>query len=99
MTSPVIITAVIRLIVGGLAAFFAILLLPRIRNAAWICVISGVIITYAGIVYDMLILFGVIGGNEVMIAGISVLPLLFELLPLLLYCLGFIITILHRRRY
>ncbi len=99
MTSPVIIAAAIRLITGGFAAFFAIILWPRIRDAAWMCIIGGVIITYAGIIYDMLILFGVLSGNELVVSGISVLPLAFELVPLLLYSIGFIIMGVRKRKY
>jgi len=98
VTSPVIITAVIRLLVGGVAAFCAIILWPRLRDAAWMNIIAGVIISYAGIVYDMLILFGVLRGNEVVVKGISLIPLAFELLPLILYSIGFIIMCIKRRK-
>lgn len=99
MTSPVLISAVVRLITGGFAAFCAIILWPRMRDAAWMSIIAGVIITYAGIVYDILILFGVLTGKEVMVNGISILPLVFELLPLVLYSIGFIIMGVRKRRY
>ncbi|MCQ2982445.1 MAG: hypothetical protein MJ178_06805 [Treponemataceae bacterium] len=99
MTSTVILTAVIRLLVGGVAAFCAIILWPRLRDAAWMCIIAGVIVTYGGIVYDMLILFGVLRGNEVVVSGISIIPLAFELLPLVLYSIGFIIMSIKKRKF
>lgn len=99
MTPAILITALIRLITGGAAAFFAIILWPRIRDAAWMCIIGGVIITYAGIVYDMLILFGVLSGSEIVVSDISVLPIAFELLPLILYSIGFIIMGVRKRKF
>ena len=48
-----------QLVFGAAAAFLAILLWPRIRDAAWMLIIIGVIITYVENVYSILKMFGI----------------------------------------
>jgi hypothetical protein len=52
-----------RLILGALAAFFAIMLWSKTRDPAWMLMVTGTITGYAGIVYSILGVFGITGGT------------------------------------
>ncbi|MCL2765310.1 MAG: hypothetical protein FWD40_08550 [Treponema sp.] len=67
-----------QLVLGAAAAFLAILLWPKIRDAAWMLVIFGVFIAYIENVYSMLKDFG-IAGEEILIIGS--IPLVSFILP------------------
>ena len=59
MEQTELILYIIKLILGGLCAFFALLVWSKNREGAWISLVFGVVISYAGTVYNMLIDFGV----------------------------------------
>ena len=41
---------IVKLILGGMAAFSAILLWNRTGESSWMCIIAGMVISYAGTV-------------------------------------------------
>lgn len=90
----------IKLVLGGIAAFLAILLWSKTREAAWTAVIAGIITAYAGIVYNVLIVFGIAVEKSSVpaIAGINIITLLFTTIPQLFFIAGFIIALVSRRR-
>jgi len=87
-----------QLVLGALAAFLAILLWPRIRDAAWMLIICGVIVAYIETVYSILKDFG-IAGEEIMILGI--IPLVSFVLPsirMLFFITAFAIMVIKQSR-
>jgi hypothetical protein len=48
-----------QLILGAVAAFLAILLWPKIRDAAWMLVVFGIIVAYIETVHSVLKIFGI----------------------------------------
>lgn len=84
---------IIKLVAGGVAAFFAIMLWSRTRDAAWTCLASGVVTLYAGIVYDMLVQVGVIAANRFTVAGVPIVALIFAVLPSCFFIVAFIVMI------
>lgn len=86
---------IIKLIVGGIAAFLAIMLWSRTRDVAWTCLIAGVVTSYAGIVYDMLMQLGVVISGGVAVAGIQIVTLLFAVVPSCFFIAAFIIMIVR----
>lgn len=72
-----------RLILGALAAFFAIMLWSKTRDAAWMLLIIGAIAAYIETVYAVLNLFGIAGKLTLFIGS---LPLPAILLPALHSC-------------
>jgi hypothetical protein len=52
-----------RLILGALAAFFAIMLWSKTRDPAWMLMATGTIAGYAGIIYSILGVLGITGGT------------------------------------
>ena len=67
-----------QLILGAAAAFLAIFLWPKIRDAAWMLIIFGTIVAYIETVYSILKDFG-ITSDILMINGSF--PLISFLLP------------------
>ena len=88
-----------QLILGAAAAFLAILLWPKIRDAAWMLVIFGTIIAYIETVYSVLKDFG-ITGEEIMI--IETVPLISFVLPtirMIFFITAFAIMIFKQSRH
>jgi len=67
-----------QLVLGAVAAFLAIMLWPKLRDAAWMLIIIGIIVSYIEIVYSILKHFG-IGGEDFL--NIGSVPLVSFALP------------------
>lgn len=63
-TEPLLASIIIRLVAGGIAAFFAILAWARTRDSAWMLAILATLLRYAGTVYRILVEAGV-GGSVI----------------------------------
>jgi hypothetical protein len=87
------ITIMIKLFVGALSTFFAILLWSKTRDMAWILVIAGVLIDYANIVVQTLAGFGILNMESLAVYGIPMLDMFLGSAPKLLFITGFIIMI------
>ena len=87
---------IIKLVSGGLVAFFAILLMSKTRDAAWMLMVAGFLISYVSLVYDMLCGLGVIKAVAFAVFGIPLIPLLGVLLPSLCFIIAFIIMFSRR---
>jgi hypothetical protein len=85
-----------QLIMGAVASFLAIILWSRTRDIAWILIIIGVIIAYIEIVYSVLGLFGISGGDFLLIGSVSVIAFVLPLLRMLFFISAFIIMIIRQ---
>jgi len=88
---------IIKLVLGGIAAFLAILLWSKTRDAAWMSLVAGVVTSYAGIVYSMLVDLGIVVRTGMLVFGIPIATLLFTVIPTLFYILAFILMLLRNR--
>lgn len=88
---------IIKLVFGGFAAFFAIILWSKTRDAAWMAIVAGAITSYAGIVYEMMKLLGIVVLEGVMILDIPLATLLFTTIPYVFFITGFLIMIFRNR--
>jgi len=88
-----------RLVIGGAAAFFAIIAWAKTRDVSWMLVIVGVIVQYGGVVFTILERFGVVKTDVYTIAGIQILPLVLEILPLILYTIAFAVLVKRSSLY
>jgi hypothetical protein len=88
---------IIRLVIGGGAAFLAIMLWPRTKDSAWSSLIAGFIVSYAGVVYDILASFGIIGVGFLPIGGMPFFRLLFAALPGIFFIIAFIIMLVKNK--
>lgn len=87
----------VRLVLGGLCAFAAILLCAKKRSASVICLLTFVLTYYARSVYKILCDFGIVTDLGPRVLGVSVVALAFEALPLLFLFLGLVIAIVSKK--
>jgi hypothetical protein len=85
-----------RLISGALAAFFAIMLWSKTRDPAWMLMVTGTIVLYAGIVYSTLGVFGITGGTA--FGTVSVAALILANLPACCFIAAFLVMIARKIR-
>ena len=90
---PRILLFIIKLVAGGIVAFLAILLMSKKRTAAWSFMVSGFLLTYAALVYELLIELGVLSAPKYGLWGIPVSTLLCAILPAICYITAFIIML------
>ena len=90
---PRILLFIIKLVAGGIVAFLAILLMSKKRTAAWSFMVSGFLLTYAALVYELLIELGVLTATKYGLWGIPVSTLLCAILPAISYITAFIIML------
>jgi hypothetical protein len=100
MDTGEIIAMGIRLGLGALAAFFAIMLWSKTRDAAWMLMVIGTIAAYVETVYSLMKRFGITGKSAVSIGSMPLASILLPALPVLFYTIAFVImaarTVRHR---
>ena len=97
MTQPELILYIIKLFFGGITAFLAILLWSRTRDAAWMSLVAGAVVSYAGTVYSMLEGLGIVYSKGPEIAGIPLNSLLFAVVPSIFFITAFVLMILRNK--
>ncbi|MDR3020677.1 MAG: hypothetical protein LBU66_07225 [Treponema sp.] len=79
--------------IGAVATLLAILLWSRTRNMAWMLIIIGVIVSYIEIVYNILELFGLSGGDFLMIGSVPVVSFVLPLLRMVFFIAALIVML------
>lgn len=97
MIDSAILLSIIKLVLSGITAFLAIALWSKTRDGAWMCLVTGAVTRYAGLVYEMLVQFGFVVNTGIVFFGIPLITLLFTAIPSLFFILAFILM-LHRTR-
>lgn len=87
---------IIKLAIGGIVAFFAIMLMSKTRDGAWMSMVCGFLLSYASIVYDLMVSLGVFTTTGLMLFGIPLIPLLFTVVPSIFYIIAFIIMLARK---
>lgn len=95
MTNGFIAQLIIQLSVGGVAVFLGILLWTKTRDPAWMLIVASALSFYAGIFYRILRSTGIV--SPIMVGGVLVIDVVFELLPLLFMIVAFIVIIIKIR--
>ncbi|MBP5283226.1 MAG: hypothetical protein J6Y93_00980 [Treponema sp.] len=83
----------VKLLLGAVAAFLAILLWSRTRDAAWMSLVAGAVTGYAGLVYEMLEKIGIITGVGITLWGHSLSTWLFAIVPGIFIIIAFAILL------
>ena len=81
---------IIQLVLGGLSAFFAILLCSKTRDLSFISLVIAILSLYAGIVYKTLVKMGVIVNQGFLVFGIPFLTLFFTVVPYIFFLIALI---------
>ncbi|MCL2473075.1 MAG: hypothetical protein FWF26_05285 [Treponema sp.] len=87
-----------RLVLGALASFFAIMLWSKTRDVAWMLMVIGTIAAYVEIVYAILNLFGIQGGNIFMIGSMPLMSILLPSLPTVFFISAFLVMVVRKYR-
>ena len=87
-----------QLILGAIAAFLAIFLWPKIRDAAWILVIFGTIVAYIETVYSILKTFGISADDLLVVNSIQLIPIILPAVRTLFFIVAFTIMIFRQLR-
>ena len=93
MTQGQVILYSIKLILSGIAAFLAIALWSKTRDAAWMSLVAGAVTGYAGMVFELLVKMGIVLAGGIRIADIPLSSLLFSVIPTLFFILAFILML------
>jgi len=91
-----VIEVVVRLVVGAVSTFLAILLWAKTRDTAWMLVIMGVIVAYGEIIYSTLKIFGVVPADVFLWEGLIRVDLVLSNLPLIFIGLGVLVMLMRR---
>ena len=92
MTETEIIFFAIKLILGGLIAFLAIMLWSRTRDFSWMLLVLAAVTGYSALVYDLLLQLGFVTNREIMLFGneLPLIKLILSVVPSLFVILAFI---------
>lgn len=97
MFEPEVYLHCVRLILGGLCAFAAILLCSKKRSAASLCLLAFALTFYASEVYKILRSLGIVLERQAELFGIPALDLAFDALPPLFLFLAIIFMLSKKR--
>jgi uncharacterized membrane protein len=86
-----------RLVFGALAAFFAVMLWSKTRDAAWMLVVVGVIVAYIGTVHSVLEIQGTADFNIPFIGSVSLVTILLPALSTVFFIAAFLVMVIRRR--
>lgn len=78
-----------QLVLGAIAAFLAIMLWPRVRDAAWMLIILGTIVAYIEIIYSILKFFGIGFEDFLNIGTVSLLSFALPSLRMIFFIAAF----------
>lgn len=86
----------IKLILGGVVAFFAILIMSKTRAASWMFIVCGFLFSYISIMFDLFVTLGIISEPPIYVYGIPLVSLLSIVVPNVFFAIGFIIKLLKK---
>jgi hypothetical protein len=88
-----------RLVLGALAAFFAIMLWSKTRDAAWMLMVIGTIVAYIEIVYSILDMFGITAGLGPVIGSVSLAVIALPALRMIFLIAAFLVMVIRKYRF
>ncbi|MDR0400916.1 MAG: hypothetical protein LBH51_08235 [Treponema sp.] len=95
MDTGEIIVALSRLITGGVAAFFAIMLWSRIRDIAWMLMGGGMIAFYGESLYGVLHIFGI---SVPILESAPLAAMVLSNIPVLFFTAAFLVMVIRSYR-
>jgi len=98
MDSGQVLYIIVRLTLGAAAAFFAILLWSKTRDAAWMFMVIGVISSYVEIVYSILTMLGISGENVLTVGSMPLLSIVLPCLPMVFFIAAFAVMTARKFR-
>ena len=96
--NPEILMYIIKLVLDGIIAFLAILLMSKNRDSSWMCLVAGFLLSYAALIFNLMIKLGIFAVSTFCIFGIPLSTLLCEVLPSLFFIFAFILMLIKSNR-
>ncbi len=93
-----LVLVMVRVVLGFMAAFLSILVWSKTREYAWLLMTAAILLDYVGVLFEALTLVGITAWDSG-IAGVSLLGLLFQGGPFLLFGAAFIGFLWQQRRF
>jgi hypothetical protein len=96
MNETEIIFFTIKLVLGGIIAFLAIMLWSRTRDFSWMFLVLAAVTGYSAIVFDLLLKLGFIHTKKIYLLGneISLVQLILAIVPGFFIILAFILMLI-----
>ena len=100
MTETEIIFFTIKLILGGIIAFLAIMLWSRTRDFSWMFLVFAAVTGYSAQVFDLLLRLGFVTSRIVILLGneIPLVQLVLAIVPSLFVIISFILMLIKTGR-
>jgi hypothetical protein len=89
----------VRMICAFFAAFPAIALWSKTRDAAWVFMVLGALFLFIDALYSTLVMIGLATYELSFVPGIPVLKSALTGLPAILFGVGFLVFLFRNRRY
>lgn len=94
--TPEILLFVIKLSIGGIVAFLAILLMSKNRDAAWMSIVAGFLFSYVATVLELLTKLKILSPSSITIFGIPINSFIFAIIPNIFFIIAFIIMLMKK---
>ncbi len=91
--TPEILLFIIKLTIGAIIAFLAILLMSKNRDAAWMNLVAGFLFSYASLIFDFLIKEKILSPSSQTLFGIPISSLICAIIPSVFFIIAFIIML------
>ena len=95
--NALIIFYIVKLVLGGLLAFLAIMLWSKTRDPAWMALVAGAITGYTGLIFNMMLDLGIVTAGKIEFYGIPLSVLIFTVVPSLFFIFAFILMLIRSR--
>jgi len=93
LSDAVVVSLLVRLVLGAIASFLAIVSWTRTRDVSWVLVIAGILASYAGTLYGALRSFGLFAGADLLVLGVPLGSLISDNLSIFFFIFAFIFHI------
>lgn len=97
ISAGILVYLVSRLVVVAVMAFLAILLWSRTRDLAWMLIVIGAVASYADLLFDLLVRFGLLDESGFSPLGLPLGRIIFSNLPFVFLSAAFIVMIVRKR--
>ena len=98
MDTGQVIYILIRLILGALASFFAIMLWSKTRDVAWMFMVIGTIAAYVETVYAILNILGISGVSILIVGSVPIMSIVLPCLPTVFFIAAFVVMVVRKYR-
>ncbi|WP_294429290.1 hypothetical protein [uncultured Treponema sp.] len=100
MSETEIIFFIIKLLLGGIIAFLAIMLWSKTRDFSWMFLVFAAVTGYSSIVFDLLLKLGFVTSRQILVLGneIPLIQLVLTIVPNFFVIAAFILMLIKTGR-